>query len=76
MNNNNLFNLLNGVGFSVSPKLVVLGPKSQDLVISFYLDEGETIPQFHIRYLHIRSEIFLLQDETGQINNLTGKYIM
>ena len=42
--------------------------------ISLY--EGENLPQLYLRALHIRSENFLLQDKTGQINNLTGKYIM
>ena len=55
------------------PQLVVLVPKYQDLVISFCLGEGETIPQLHLRALQIRSEISLLQDKTGKINNLTGK---
>ena len=53
-----------------------LGPKAQDLVITFRFCEGKTLPQLHFRALQIRSKIFLLQDETGKINNLTGKYIM
>ena len=64
MNNENGFDLLITVVFSVSPQLIVLRPKFQYLVISFLLGEGETLPQFHLRALHIRSEIFLLQDET------------
>ena len=60
----------------MSNQLGVIGPKYQDLVISFCLGERETIPQVHLIDLQIISEIFLLQDKTGQINNLTGKYIM
>ena len=76
MNNDNVFYLLIYVVFDISNQIGGLGTKSQDLVISFCLGEVETLPQFQIRALHIRSEIFLLQDETGQINNLIGKYIM
>ena len=65
MNNDNLFDFIISVVFaSMSPQLGVLGPKSQDLVVSFTLVEGENIPQFHLRALQIRSEIFLLQYET------------
>ena len=60
----------------MSTQLGVIGSKAQDLVISFFIGEVETLPQFHLRALHIRSEIFLFQDKTGQINNLIGKYIM
>ena len=76
MNNNNVFNLLIDVVFSISPKLGGLVTKAQDLLISFRLGEEENIPQFHLKALRISSEILLVQDETGQINNLTGKYIM
>ena len=76
MNHYNGFDLLVAVVFSVSPQLGMLWPKAQDLVISFRHGEGETLPQFHLRALQIRSEIFLFQDKTGQINNLTGKYII
>ena len=58
------------------PQLGVLGTKAQDFVISSRLGEGEKIPQLHLRALHIIGEILLLQDKIGQINNLTGKYIM
>ena len=51
MNNDNSFDLLISVVFSRSPQLGRLGPKAQDLVISFCLDEGEAIPQFHLRDL-------------------------
>ena len=45
-------------------------------MISFHIGEGETIPKFHLRALQFRIEIFLFLDKTGQINNLTFKYIM
>ena len=76
MNNDNGFYLLIDVVFSVSPQLGGLVTKDQDLVISFRLGEGETISQFHLRALQIISENLLFQDETGQISNLTGKYIV
>ena len=64
MNNNNGFDLLIAVVFSISTQLEVLGHKAQDLVISFHLGEVETIPQLHLRYLQVRSDIFLLKYET------------
>ena len=76
MNNDNGIELIIDVVFAIIPKLVVFGPKAQDLVISFILGEAETLPQLHFRALQIRSEIFFFCDETGQINNLTGKYIV
>ena len=76
MNNDNVFDILIAVIFAMSPQLGVLGPKAQYLLISFFIGEVETLPLFHLRYLQIISVIFLSQDKTGQINNLTGKYIM
>ena len=55
MNNYNGFDLLIYVVFSMSPQLGGRVPKAKDLVISSCLDEGETLPQFHLRYLQIRS---------------------
>ena len=76
MNNDNEFDLLIAIVFSMSNQLGGLLTKAQDLVIHFLLGEVETLPQFHLRAFHIRNEIFLLQDKPGQINNLTGKYSM
>ena len=76
MHYNNIFELLIAVFFSMSPQLILLGPKSQYLLIPFRLDEGEPLPDFHLRALAIRSEILIIRDQTGQINNLTGKVIM
>ena len=76
MNGYNLFDLPIAVVFDMSPQLGGLGPKAQDLVIYFHLDEVETLPQLHLRDLRIRSELDLLQYQTGKIKNLTGKYIM
>ena len=73
MDIDNRFDLLVYVVFSKSPQLEVLVPKDQDFVIYFCLGGGGTPPQFHLRGLQARIEIFLLNDETGQINNLTGK---
>ena len=76
MNNDNSFELIIAVVFSMSPLLGGLGPKYQDLVIYCHLGEGKKLPQFHLRALHARSENFLLQNKTGKINNFTGKYTM
>ena len=76
MNNDNGFELLISVVFAMSSQFGGIAPKYQDLVISFILGVGENIPQFHLRDIQIRSEIFLLQDETVEINNLKGKYII
>ena len=76
MNIHNIFDLLVTVFFAMSPQIGLIGPKYQGLVISFCLGKGETIPQSHLRYIQARSKIFMLNDETGQIKNLTGKYIM
>ena len=73
MNNENVFYLIIAFIFYMTTQLGGLVPKSQDLVISFRLSEGETLPQLHLRALQIISEIFLLKDKTGQIKNLTGK---
>ena len=59
MNNDNGFDLLIPAVFAMSTQLGVFGPKTQELLISFCLGEGETLPQFHLRDLRIRSEIFL-----------------
>ena len=76
MNNDNGFDLIIAVVFVMSPQQVGLGPKAQYVVIPFRLGEVETLPEFHLRSLTVRSELDLFQDQTGQINNLTGKYIM
>ena len=59
----------------MSPQLGGLVPKAQDLVIPFRLGEGETLSDFHLRSLTIKSEPLLTRYQTGIINNLTGKYI-
>ena len=45
-------------------------------MIPFSLGEVETLPDFSLRALSIRSELVSVKDQTGQINKLTGKYIM
>ena len=73
---NNGFKPLITVVFYMSPQLVGLGPKTQDLVIPFLLGEGETLPDFYLRDLASLSELVLLRYPTVRINNFTGKYIM
>ena len=66
MHCDNGFELLIYVVFAMSLQLVGLGPKAQDLVIPFCLGEGETLPDYHLRALKIRSELELMIDQTGQ----------
>ena len=58
MNSYNGFELVIGVVFTMIPQLGGLGPRAQDLVTIFLLGEGYTLPQFNLRDLHIRGEIF------------------
>ena len=76
MNIHNRIDLIIAVVFTMSPQLGGLGPKSQYLVISHRLSEGETLQKFHLRVLQAQSKFILSKYETGQINNLTGKYTM
>ena len=76
MHYDNVSVLLITVVFSVIPQLGGLGPKSQDLVITFFLGEGDSLPDFHLRVLAIRSDLEFIRYQTVHINNLTGKYIM
>ena len=69
----NGFEIFIAVVFSIIPKLGGLGHKSKYLVIPFRLGKGETIPHFHLGALVIR---LFMRYQTGNINNLTGKYIM
>ena len=64
MNNYNIFDLIIDVVFAMIPQLGVLGTKDQYLLVSFWPVEVEIIPKLHLRYLYIRSEIFLFQYET------------
>ena len=43
------------VVFYMSLQLGVIGPKGQDLVISFCLGEGEILLQFYIRAIQIKN---------------------
>ena len=63
------------VVFYMNPQLGGLGPKAQDLVIPFRLGEGEPLPDFHLIALVIISELLFRIYQTGQINNITRKYI-
>ena len=76
MNNDNILDFIIDVVFDTSHQIIGLGTKAQDLVITFSLGEGENISEFHLRALTIRSELDLLQDQTGKTKNLTGKYTM
>ena len=60
MNHDKVFGLNNDFVFVMSPQLGRLGPKSHEILVSFCLGEGETLPQLQLRDLHIRSKFFLL----------------
>ena len=72
MNIDNVFDLLFDILFAMIPQIGWLGPTYWDLVISFFLLKGETLPQFHLRSLQAQSEKNLLNDEIGREKNLTG----
>ena len=71
MNIENRFELLVAVVFYMSPQLGGIGPKAQDLVILFRFGEGKSLQSFHLKNIQAQSEIYLLNDETGQTNKLT-----
>ena len=73
MNIYNGFDLIVAVVFSMVLQLGGIGPKSQDLFISFRLGELESLPDFHLIDLQEKIEIYMLNNETVQANNLTGK---
>ena len=76
MNIDNGFDLIIAVLFVMSPQVRGLGPKHQNLVISFHLGEGENIPQFHLRAIQIRNENFLLQDQTRNNQQPHRKFLL
>ena len=47
----------------MSTQLGGIGIKYQYLVISFFLDKGKTLTQFHFRVLQAQIDIFMLNDE-------------
>ena len=75
MNIDNGFDLLVAVSFSVSHQLGGLGTKDQELAILFRLGEGKSLLELLLRKVQSRIKIYMMNDETGQSNNLTGKYI-
>ena len=76
MNNDSGFEILIFIVLAMIPQGGLILLKSQDLMIYFCLGELETLPKFHLRAIQIKSEIFLLQDQTGQINILTREKIL
>ena len=75
MNTDNVFDLMVAVAFTISPKLVFIGPKASDIITSLTLRPGETILKLNIYTLHVCINIILIKDETLQTNALTGTYI-
>ena len=49
MNIDNGFDLIVAVEFSTSPQLGGIGFRSQEILISFFLGERETLPQLKFR---------------------------
>ena len=76
MNIDNEFDLIVAVAFSTSPQLGGIGFRSQEILISFFLGERDTLPQLKFRDIQSRSGNFLMNYKTRQINTLTGKYII
>ena len=66
MNTDNGFDHMNAVAFTISPKLVVIGPKTSDIITSLTLQSGETIPDLNICTLRFCIKIILMNDETLQ----------
>ena len=64
MQYDNGFELLIAFVFSMVPKLLGLGPKSQDIVIPFYLGEGDSPTDFHLKALAIRIELVSERHQT------------
>ena len=71
----NGFELIIAFVLSMIPQLGGIVTKTQDLVIPLRLGEGEHLSDFHLRALAIKSELIFMINQTGQINNLTDKYI-
>ena len=62
MHYDNGFELLIAFILSMIPQLGGLGSKSQDLVITFFLCEGENLTAFHLQALAVKSELILMKD--------------
>ena len=62
--------------FDMSPQLGGIVPKFQDLVTSFQLIECESLPGFHLQSLQPKIEIYKLNDNIFQGNNLACKCSM
>ena len=76
MKNDNGFESLVLVVFSISPQFDGIGTMAQDLVTQLQLKERKSFPYFYMRYLQSRIKIYLFNDNTGHKENLTVKYIM
>ena len=63
------------VALKIGTQLGVILTKPSDLVTSFTLQPGKTIPYLHIFTFHVRIKIILAEDGTFKTNSLTGTYI-
>ena len=53
----NGFEIIIAVVFEMITQLWGRGPKAQDLVMPFFIGEGEPLTDFHLRALATRSEL-------------------
>ena len=50
MKNDNRFDILVAIFFAMRPQLGDIVLKPQDLVASFHFTDGESLPDFHLKY--------------------------
>jgi hypothetical protein len=74
--NSNGFYILNTIIWENSPQLGGQGDSAEHRVMNYYIIPGDTITEFYVRAVNIKSQLNLLQDNTGQNNKLTGKFLM
>ena len=63
------------VELKIGTQLGVILTKPSDLVTSFTLQPGKTIPYLYICTLRVHINIILMKEKTCQENALTGTYI-
>ena len=74
--NSDGFYILNTIIWENSPQLGGQGDSAEHRVMNYYIIPGNTITDFYVRAVNIKSQLNLLQDNTGQNNKLTGKFLM
>jgi hypothetical protein len=74
--NSDGFYILNTIIWENSPPLGGQGKSAEHRVMNYYIIPGNTITEFYVRAVNIKSQLNLLQDNTGQNNKLTGKFLI